>query len=95
MTKRTLPIIPQPLRSDYSPETVVSKNSSPTQLKFAKEHDVRVEKYALDYLGNQYVGLINLSIEDASIDLPSVEISGESYELRVLESAIEISAETS
>ena len=95
MTKRTLPIIPQPLRSDYSPETVVSKNSSPTQLKFAKEHDVRVEKYALDYLGNQCVGLINLSIEDASIDLASVEISGESYELRVLESAIEISAETS
>ena len=89
-----MPIIPQPLQSVYPPETVESKNSGPTQLKFAKEHDVRVEKYALDYLGNQDVGLINLSIEDASTDLASVAISEESYELRVLDSSIEISAGT-
>ncbi len=89
-----MPIIPQPLQSVYPPETVVSKNSGPTQVKFAKEHDVRVEKYALNCLGNQEVGLINLSIEDASIDLASVGVSEESYELRVLESAIEISAGT-
>ena len=69
MRKKKLPIIPQPLQSVYPPETVESKNSATTQLKFAKKHDVRVEKYALDYLGNQDVGLINLSIEDPNIDL--------------------------
>ena len=89
-----MPIIPQPLQSVYPPETVESKNSAPTQLKFAKKHDVRVEKYALDYLGNQDVGLINLSIEDPNIDLASVGVSEESYELRVLDSSIEISART-
>ena len=94
MRKKKLPIIPQPLQSVYPPETVESKNSAPTQLKFAKEHDIRVEKYALDYLGNQDVGLINLSIEDANIDLESVGVSEESYELRVLDSSIEISAGT-